>query len=152
MEIPFIIKKQSEQFIFLGVLLFFLGLIVGLLVPVLANPRMGLSSHIEGVMNGMLLVIIGLIWKRVKLPPRWLKVTFWMAIYGTFVNWFGILIAAIFNAGKNLTIAAQGRQGHPIAEGIVNFALVSLTLAMLFVSIAILIGLTKNRKSESGKD
>lgn len=149
METSSTAKKQAEQLIFLGVLLFFLGLLVGLLAPMLANPRMGLSSHIEGVMNGMLLIIIGIIWDRVNLSSKWLKVTFWMAIYGTFANWFGILVAAVFNAGKMLTIAAKGREGHPIAEGIVTFSLVSLTLAMLFVSVAILTGLTRNRKSDN---
>ncbi len=121
------------------------------MVPVLANPRMGLSSHIEGVMNGMLLIIFGLIWNRVKLSEKWLKITFWLVIYGTFANWFGILIAAIFNAGKMLTVAAKGQEGHPVAEAIVTFSLVSLTLAMLFVSVAILIGLHKNRKAQSMK-
>lgn len=149
METSSTAKKQAEQLIFLGVLLFFLGLLVGLLAPMLANPRMSLSSHIEGVMNGMLLIIIGIIWDRVNLSSKWLKVTFWMAIYGTFANWFGILVAAVFNAGKMLTIAAKGREGHPIAEGIVTFSLVSLTLAMLFVSVAILTGLTRNRKSDN---
>jgi hydroxylaminobenzene mutase len=151
MESSSTVKRQADQLIFFGVLLFLLGLIVGLMVPVLANPRMGLSSHIEGVMNGMLLIIFGLIWNRVKLSDKWLKITFWLVIYGTFANWFGILIAAIFNAGKMLTVAAEGQEGHPVAEAIVTFSLVSLTLAMLFVSVAILIGLHKNSKAQSMK-
>lgn len=144
-----IVKKQADQLIFLGVFLFLLGLVVGLAAPLLANPRMGLSSHLEGVMNGMLLIIFGLIWNRVKLSSKWLKISFWMAIYGTFTNWFGILVAAVFNAGKMLNIAAKGQEGHPIAEGVVTFSLVSLTLAMLFVSVAILTGLVRYRRSES---
>jgi len=145
MESSFTVKRQAERLIFLGVLLFLLGLIVGLVVPVLANPLMGLSSHIEGVMNGMLLIIFGLIWNRVKLSDKWLKITFWLAIYGTFANWFGILIAAIFNAGKMLTVAAKGQEGHPVAETIVTFSLLSLTVAMIFVSVAVLIGLAAGR-------
>lgn len=43
-----------------GILLFLLGLLTGFLVPFTANPRMGLSSHLEGVMNGMFLVGLGL--------------------------------------------------------------------------------------------
>jgi (hydroxyamino)benzene mutase len=145
------LKKQADQLIFLGVLLFLLGLIVGLVVPVLANPRMGLSSHLEGVMNGMLLIIFGLIWNRLKLSVKWLKITFWMAIYGTFANWFGILIAAIFNAGKMLTVAAKGQEGHPVAEAVVTFCLVTLTLAMLFVSVVILIGLARGTRSKNAE-
>jgi hypothetical protein len=44
-----------------GVLLFLLGLLSGFVTPALANPRMGLSSHLEGVMNGTFLVILGLL-------------------------------------------------------------------------------------------
>lgn len=138
-------NEQAEKLIFLGVLLFFLGLIVGLIVPFFANPRMGLSSHIEGVLNGMLLILFGLIWNRVKLPPTWLKITFWLTIYGTFANWLGILVAAIFNAGKMLSVAANGQEGHPVAEAVVTFSLLSLTVAMIFVSVAVLIGLAAGR-------
>lgn len=141
-------KKQGDKLVFLGVLLFFLGLIVGLLVPLLANPRMGLSSHIEGVLNGMFLIILGIIWQKVALPARWLMITFWLAIYGTFANWLGILIAAIFNAGKMLGVAAQGKEGTPIAEGFVNFSLITLTIAMLIICVTVLVGLRRNTKHE----
>ncbi len=143
MEISILQKKQSDQFIFFGVLLFLLGLFVGLFIPLMANPRMGLSSHLEGVMNGMFLIILGLIWHKLILSRTWLKVTFWLAIYGTFANWLGILIAAIFNAGKDLTIAAEGQEGPPFIEGLVTFLLISLSLSMLFICIMILIGLRR---------
>ena len=148
MEHSILKKDQSNKLIIWGVFLFFIGLIVGLLVPVFANPRMGLSSHIEGVLNGMLLIIIGLIWSKVDLSSKWLKITFWLTIYGTFANWFGILIAAIFNAGKMLTVAAKGQEGHPVVEGIVGFLLVSLSIAMLIVCVTILIGLIRNIRIE----
>jgi (hydroxyamino)benzene mutase len=137
------IKRQSGELIFWGVFLFFLGLVVGLMAPAFANPRMGVSSHIEGVMNGMFLIILGLIWNRINLPERWLKATFWLSIYGTFFNWFGILVAAIFNAGKMLGIAANGKEGDPIPEGIVTFSLISVTIAMLTICITVMIGLRR---------
>jgi len=146
MEIQILQKNQSNNLIFLGVLLFLFGLIVGLAVPALANPRMAVSSHIEGVMNGMLLIILGLVWTRLHLSGRWLKITFWLTIYGTFMNFLGILVAAIFNAGEMLNIAAEGRRGPDFAEGFVTFSLISLSLAMIFVSVVILIGLKRSAK------
>lgn len=140
------VKHQSDKLIFLGVLLFLFGLIVGLFVPIFANPRMGVSSHIEGVLNGIFLMLLGLIWHKVALSDGWLKVTFWLAVYGTFVNWLGILIAAIFNAGELLGIVANGEKGAPIAEGIVTFSLISLSIAMVIVSILLLIGLNRNMR------
>jgi hydroxylaminobenzene mutase len=139
-------KNQSDNLIFLGVLLFFFGLIVGLFVPVFANPRMGVSSHIEGILNGIFLIVLGLIWHKVDLTDHWLKITFWLAVYGTFANWFGILIAAIFNAGKMLGIAAKGQEGPVIIERIVTFLLISLSIAMLTISVTVLMGLKRNSK------
>jgi len=137
-------KKHSDQLIFLGVLLFLLGLVTGLVVPVFTNPRLGVSSHIEGVLNGIFLVVLGLIWHKVDLSNRWLTIGFWLALYGTFTNWLGILIAAIFNAGGMLGIAANGKEGSPLAEAIVQFCLVSLSIAMLAVAVIVLLGLKRN--------
>jgi (hydroxyamino)benzene mutase len=141
-------KHQSDLMIFLGVMLIFLGLIVGLFVPLFANPRMGLSSHIEGVLNGIFLIALGLIWLKIELSAVWLKTTFWLVVYGTFANWFCMLIAAVFNAGRTLTIAANGQKGPPIAEGIVTFLLISLALAMLITCVTVLIGLTRNMRQK----
>ncbi len=135
---------QSHLLIFMGVLLFLLGLLVGLIVPMFPNPRMGVSSHIEGVMNGMFLIILGLIWLRVKLSERWLRITFWLAIYGTFMNWLGILVAAIFNAGEMLGIVANGQAGPFLAESFVTFSLISLSVAMIVTCCTILIGLSRH--------
>lgn len=140
-------KRQSDRLIYFGVILFFIGLIIGLIVPIFANPRLGVSSHIEGVLNGMFLIVLGLIWNKVDLSKKWLKITFWSAVYGTFANCFGILIAAIFNAGKMLGIAANGQEGTPVVEGIVTFSLISLSIAMLLVCITVLIGLGRNLKT-----
>lgn len=141
-------KQQANKLIFLGFLLFLLGLIIGLIVPLFANPRMGVSSHIEGVLNGMFLIILGVIWDKIKLTDRWLKIAFWLAIYGAFTNCIGILIAAIFNGGKMLGVMANGKEASPLIEGVVGFSLISLSIAMLIVSILALIGLKRNMKDD----
>lgn len=142
-------QLQSNRLIFLGILLFLMGLVVGLIVPLLANPRMGVSSHLEGVMNGMFLIILGTIWHRLVLSNRWLNISFWLAIYGTFINWLGILIAAIFDAGEMLNVAANGKKGDLIPETIVTFSLISLSVAMLIVCVIVLIGFKRgmNRRN-----
>lgn len=134
-------QVQGNRLLYAGVVLFLLGLIVGLIVPLLANPRMGVSSHIEGVLNGMFLIILGIVWSKAKLADRWLTITFYLAIYGTFMNWLGILIAAVFNGGKMLGVMAEGQEGSALVEGLVNFSLLSLSLAMIIVCIALLVGL-----------
>lgn len=144
MENSVLKRKQSDNLIFWGVTLFLIGLFVGFFIPMLPNPRMGLSSHIEGVLNGMFLIILGLIWHKIELSEKWLKTTCLLAFYGTFCNWLSMLIAAIFNAGKMLTVAANGKEGNAIIEFSITFLLISLSIAMLFVCVTVLIGLKKN--------
>src|SRR5574342_565442 len=58
------VASRSHRLLQLGILLFLLGLLVGFAVPSLANPRLGLASHLEGVMNGLFLVVLGLVWPK----------------------------------------------------------------------------------------
>src|ERR1700759_5661765 len=55
----------------LGLVLFVIGLLTGFAIPALKNPRMGLTSHLEGVLNGMFLALLGLLWPHVHLPHVW---------------------------------------------------------------------------------
>jgi (hydroxyamino)benzene mutase len=135
-------QTNSRHLIRFGILLFFLGLVTGLLVPKLANPRMGLSSHLEGLMNGMFLVILGLIWQRLRLSRLLSGITFWMALYGAYVNWATTLIAAFLGAGATLMpMASLGQKGTPLQELFINFGLISLSIAILACCGLVLWGL-----------
>lgn len=125
----------------LGILLFLVGLLTGFVIPKLANPRMGLASHLEGVLNGIFLVALGLLWQRLHLSNSWLGITFWLAIYGTFANWLATLLAAIWGAGSMMPIAAMGHQGSSSQESIVRILLSTLGIAMLAVCVIVLVGL-----------
>ena len=118
-------KWQSDWLLFLGFLLFLLGLLIGLFIPMMTNPRMGLTAHLEGVMNGMFLVILGIIWNRLMINDRWLSYTFWMTLYGSFANLVAVTIAAITGAGKMMPIAG-GKEGTTVVEGLISFLLITL--------------------------
>ncbi len=136
-------KKLPDLLLFLGILLFLFGLMVGLFIPLMTNPRMGLSAHLEGTLNGMFLIIIGIIWNKIALKDKWLKVLFWMAIYGSFANFVAVTIAAITGAGKMMPIAG-GIEGATVVEGSISFLLITLALAMITVCCILLVGLYKN--------
>ena len=136
-------KWQSDRLLFLGVLLFLFGLLIGLFVPMMTNPRMGLSAHLEGIMNGIFLVVLGLIWDKLVLNDKWLASAFWLTLYGSFANFVGVSIAAITGAGKMMPIAG-GKAGTSVIEGLISFLLISLALAMIIVSLIVLNGLWKN--------
>jgi (hydroxyamino)benzene mutase len=117
-------------------------LLTGFVIPHLVNPRMGLVSHLEGIMNGIFLVLLGLLWPKINLSRFWLATTFWLSIYGTFANWAATLMAAIWGAGASMPIAAIGHQGTPSQEAIINFLLWTLSVAMVAVSTLVLWGLS----------
>jgi hydroxylaminobenzene mutase len=136
------VSGTSRRLLRSGVLLFLLGLLTGLLVPAVANPRMGLSSHLEGVMNGIFLVVLGLVWPRLRLPRSASLAAFCLAVYGTYINWATTLAAAAWGAGAPMMpIAGLGHQGTRLQEGIIGFGLVSLALAMIATCVIVLWGL-----------
>jgi len=133
--------QTGRRLIFVGILLFLLGLFTGFLIPALEIPRMGLTSHLEGIMNGTFLVAIGLFWHRLRLPGWASLATFALAVYGAYANWFATLLAAYWGGGRTMPIAAGGRQATPSQEAILDFLLYSLSFAMIAAVILILIGL-----------
>lgn len=138
----------ASRLLFVGVLLFLLGLVVALGIPQMANPRMGLSAHLEGTMNGMFLIILGLVWSKLVLNETWLRITFWLTIYGSFANFAAVTISAITGAGKLMPIAG-GQEGTPAVEAIVSLLLITLSLAMIVVGVLVLVGLYRNIRSEA---
>ena len=140
-------NRQSKQLIFLGLLLFLLGLITGLIVPFFKNPRMGLSAHLEGVMNGMFLMLLGLVWNKLLLGTKLLTLSFRLALYGTFANLVAIILAAATGEGKMLPIAG-GKEGTGVTEILITGLLVTLALSMIAVCVLVLIGFYKYMKQE----
>ena len=105
-------SATAHRLLQLGVLLFLIGLVVGLTLPVLANPRMGLASHMEGVMNGLFLIALGLVWPKLTSSPGMQRLTFLLAVYGTFATLVATFLSAAWGAGAPMMpIAAGGHEG-----------------------------------------
>lgn len=127
-----------------GVLLFLVGLLTGFVIPALANPRMALASHLEGIMNGLFLIALGLIWPRLVLGRGALGAIYGFALYGTFVNWAATLLAAIWGAGSPMMpIAAGPRTGSAMQESVLMIMLITLSVAMVVVCGLVLVGLRR---------
>lgn len=135
-------ERQAHRLLQAGILLFLLGLITGLFSGMLANPRMGLTSHLEGVMNGPFLVILGFLWPRLRLSARMFTVAFWMALYGTYANWATTLYGAAAGAGEKMApITGKGFTGTSFEEGVVAFGFISLAFAIIPLCFIVLWGL-----------
>lgn len=120
-------------------MLFLLGLLTGFAIPALKNPRMALSSHLEAVLNGMFLLLLGLLWPHVDLPHAWGTTAVGLIVYSGYANWAASLLAAAWGAGRKLAPIATGdHQASAAKEGVVSFLLATLSLAMV-VGVGIVI-------------
>lgn len=123
----------------LGLVLFLLGLLTGFVVPACKNPRMALSSHLEAVLNGMFLVLLGLLWPHIHLPHAWGVSAVALVVYSAYANWVASLLAAVWGAGRKLAPIATGEHEASAAkERFVSFLLVSLSVSIV-VGVGIVI-------------
>ncbi len=116
-------SDYQRRLLLFGIALFNLGLLTGFLLPLMENARMGLSSHLEGIINGMLLVVLGLTWSRLTLGLTSRRVIYYLAIYGTYTNWAATLLAGFVGAGGSMMpIAASEFIGTGLQEGLIALA------------------------------
>lgn len=128
----------------LGLVLLLLGLLTGLAVPALTNPRMGLASHLQGMTNGPLLVIVGLLWPHVDLPQVLGMVTVVLLVYGTYANWLATQLGAIWGAGRRFAPEATGDHTASRAkETVVDGLLLTLAPAMIVAVILLIVGVLR---------
>jgi len=134
-------KTQKRRLMWHGMLLFLFGLITGLLEQRFTNVRMGLSAHLEGVMNGILLLALGAAWNEVRLPHPVKVTAYYTALYGTYVNWLVTSIAAVFGTAAKSPITSAGHSGQPWLESFVAMGFLTVAIAIIATSILVLWGL-----------
>lgn len=130
----------------LGAVLFLLGLLTGLVTNLMANPRMGLSAHLEGVMNGAFLIALGAAWPHVSLSRALEKTAAIFVSFGAAANWLAVILAAIWNTGAMTPIASPAPDAEPWQELFVSVAFAAVAVTMIAGAAIIVYGLfRKNR-------
>jgi (hydroxyamino)benzene mutase len=144
-------NDRSLRLVSAGILLFLIGLLTGLFLPVLPYPRTGLAAHMAGVLNGMFLVLLGLIWGRLTLSPRNASLAFGLLLYGTYANWGWGLVAALLGTGKLTPMTTGGRIAAPWKEALVGAGQVSLAIAMIGGCLLLFLGLRRPSQAGAGQ-
>jgi (hydroxyamino)benzene mutase len=144
-------QRQGHRLIQVGCLLFLVALLVGIMVPSFAVPRLGLSTHLLGIMQGIFLMVIGLVWPRLRVPRPIGTAGMFLVLYGCFAPWTANLLSAILGAGNTLLpLAAGPARGTSLQEGIIAILLRSGAVSLIAALLLILWGLRGvNHKQES---
>lgn len=134
-----------------GLVLFFLGLLTGFVIPALTNPRMGLSAHMEALLNGMFLILAGgIVWDHFKLSERVATAVYWMLLYAAYGSWVFCLLAAVFGASEMLPIAGAGYSADPWQEQLIKGGLGLVAISITLACCLALYGIRKKPRESIG--
>ena len=131
-------KIANRRLMWHGMLLFLFGLGTGLAEQHFTNPRMGLAAHLEGVMNGTFLIVLGAIWTEVHLPPIAKGTAYWSALYGAYANWLFTTFGAVFGTAAANPIAAAGYHAQPWQESLAAAGFFSVAV-VITISVALVL-------------
>jgi (hydroxyamino)benzene mutase len=144
-------QNANRRLMWHGMFLFLLGLFTGFAETHFANVRMGLAAHLEGVMNGIFLLGLGAAWNELRLAPAPRSAAFFLALYGTYMNWFFTALAASFGTGALSPITASGRYAPAWQEKLVTAGFMSVGLAIVACTLLLLWGFRAKASASSGQ-
>ena len=141
-----IVSQPKRALLLYGAVLILLGLLSGLVAPEVTNPRMGLSAHVGGVLNGMLLIILGLAWPYARLSSGLDRTTTRLLLFSLYGTWGFTLLGAVFGTSQAMPIAGEGFSGERWQEALVTGGLTATALAILAAIILIVFGFARTRR------
>jgi hydroxylaminobenzene mutase len=125
-----------------GVVLILLSLLIGLAIPGLTVPRLGVAALVNGVVGGLALIVLGLLWPHLDLGPRARGAAFWLGVYSFFVATIMPLLGAVWGAGASmLPIAAGTARGTPAQEAILSAGLITAGVSVFVLFVLLFVGL-----------
>jgi hydroxylaminobenzene mutase len=142
MNLASISSRQSHRLLQVGIGLFLFSALIGLVVPHFTVPRIALAAHLIGILQGIFVVALGLLWPRLSLSVAMLTFAFWLLIYECVAAMATNLLAGAWGAGNSiLPLAAGGAHGSAVQEVVIKIGLRSAGVALIAALVLILWGL-----------
>lgn len=129
---------MNRNLLRLGFILIFISFLTGAIIPLFKNPHLAVSAHLNAIIGGIILVILGIIFDKLNLSATARKIMTWSWIYAIYMNWLATLLGAIWGTSKLTPVAGAGFAGSALQETIMSIMLGSLVLAS-FIGGGILI-------------
>ena len=89
-----------------GAVLMILGYLHGFVLDLTPNRALGLSAHVAAIQNGLIVLVLGGVWRFVNLSNRIASLTGWLCILGLYQLWLGLFCAAMMNLTSPLESGA----------------------------------------------
>jgi hydroxylaminobenzene mutase len=142
-------EQIKRQLLWHGIFICTLAFIIGLFIPLYANPRAGLAAHVLGITEGMFLAIIGFVYPQLKLSFFLAQSNFWMLIISAYVGLLGQFLSAAFGLKRILVITGAGMaEGNVWMETSVEIATKGISVLLIAACAIVLFGLREGEKAE----
>lgn len=135
-------SRQAIWLLRAGIALVLAAALMGLAVSHFTVPRLALSAHLIALLQGIFLVVLGLIWPKLVLTKVQAGIAFGLLTYQAVAAPLSNLFAAAWGAGNSIVPMAAGvAHGSTGQEAIINIGLRSAGAALIVGLLLVLWGL-----------
>lgn len=142
-------RPDGDDLLRAAALLFMASLVNGFAISSFPLRRLALSAHLVGLLGAAFLFALGAAWDRFRFPPARARLAAWLALHGFVGGWLLYLVAAATRTAGRFPMAGSGARGTPLAEGIVNAALLSVAAALFALAALVLRALAGGRPHDA---
>ena len=137
-------SRQATWLLRAGIALFLAAAVLGLGLSRFIVPRLALSAHLIALLQGIFLVVLGLLWPRLSLTSMQARLAFWLLAYQAIAAPIANVLAAAWGAGNSIVpMAAGAAHGSTAQEVVINIMLRSAGGAFIIGLLLILWGLRR---------
>jgi len=133
------LSSQGHRMLQIGIALFVFSGLEGFVIHSLPVPSLGRSVHTLSAEQGIITLVLGLLWPRLNLGKTTSGIAFWTFLYSSFATLIPFVMAALWGAGNStIPLAAGTAQGSAVQEAIIRIILYSAA-PPFFISMALIL-------------
>jgi (hydroxyamino)benzene mutase len=134
-----ILSRQGHRMLQIGIALFVFSGFEGFVIHSLPVPALGRSVHTLSALQGIITLVLGLLWLRLDLSATVSGIAFWTYIYSSFATLIPFILAAIWGAGNTtIPLVAGAAHGSAFQEAIIKTILYSAA-PPFFISMGLIL-------------
>ncbi|HEV8238411.1 MAG TPA: hydroxylaminobenzene mutase [Thermoanaerobaculia bacterium] len=133
-----------------GFLLVLIAMAGGLAIQSFPNPQMGVAAHVTGLLDGLLLVAVGLAWPALRFSAGRGKLVRGLFLYAAYAAWGGAVLGAVWGTSRLTPIGGAGFHASPAKELLVQVILVSQAAAHIVGLVFVVLALFRRADASAG--
>ena len=139
--------NEARQILFHGGIMTLLSLLSGFTTFFALAPRIALSSHTVGLLQGAMLIAIAGAWHLLNAPPKTLRILKYTLLVGFYANWISTQLSALWSAARS-TYPINGKD---MPEGAapwqdITVSVLGFLSVLILVSAVLIILATRNKE------